>query len=89
MKDKIANAWEWYKYSAFLVGLPVMFVVCMFALSRTLFTGTCLVAGYKCQFALGTEQIMSQYLTALVGGEADLSVTPRQSSQPFSVNKSK
>lgn len=78
MKQKLETFWAWYKYSAFLVGVPVMFVLCMFAASRTVFTGTCLTAGYKCQYALGTEQIMSQYLTSLVGGEADVIVTPNK-----------
>lgn len=72
MKDKLVNFWAWYKYSSLLVGLPVMMVLMVFAVSRTVFTGTCLVAGYQCRYALGTEAIMSQYLTSLVGGEADL-----------------
>lgn len=49
---------DWYKYTAGIVGLPVLFVMLFWGMQKTLFTGTCMIAGWKCQHAFAVAEAL-------------------------------
>jgi hypothetical protein len=42
----------WYSQTARIVGYPVLFVILITAIEKTMFTVTCAVGGYQCQYSL-------------------------------------
>ena len=76
--EKMKTFWLWYKQTAVLVGIPILFLVLVSALTRSFFTASCVTIGWRCEYALGTSQMAQAYLSDLVGGTADVTVTPRQ-----------
>lgn len=75
--EKMKVFWAWYCQTSCVVGIPVLMVIILIATFKTLFTLTCLTAGYRCEGALGTQEAMATYMSELVGGKADLEVKPR------------
>lgn len=47
--------WEWYNSSAHYIGLVVLFFVLVWALQKIFFTGSCAVAGWKCEYSFGAD----------------------------------
>lgn len=42
----------WYSQTARVVGYPVLFILLITAIEKTMFTVTCAVGGYQCQYSL-------------------------------------
>lgn len=75
--SNLKSFWSWYCQTACIVGIPVLMVIMLIATFKTIFTLTCLTAGYRCEGALGTQEAMSVYMSELVGGKASFEVKPQ------------
>lgn len=75
------EAWIWYKQSSVLVGIPMLAVIMLTALSKVIFTGSCLTVGYQCEYAVGTAEAAQKYMTSLVGGNADIKLQPTRTDE--------
>ena len=59
----------WYSQTARIIGYPVLFIVLITAIEKTMFTVTCAVGGYQCQYGLMATQNISQFVGELVAGD--------------------
>jgi hypothetical protein len=82
VKENLKAAWRWFRQSATIVGLPVMLLVVTMGFQKFLFTTTCWTAGYQCQYALGSEDSMANYMSDLLnanpGADLDVRSVPRR-----------
>lgn len=69
---------KWGNQTALLLGWPLLLIAMFTIGSKFVFSGTCLSAGYQCKYALGVSEMAQQYLTNLVGGEAEIEVKERK-----------
>lgn len=59
----------WYSQTARIIGYPVLFIVLITAIEKTMFTVTCAVGGYQCQYSLMATNSVSNFVGELVTGE--------------------
>ena len=67
----------WYSQTARIIGYPVLFIVLITAIEKTMFTVTCALGGYQCQYSLMATSSVSDFMGDLVTGEVVKS-TPRR-----------
>lgn len=60
---------KWYGQTAKLVGYPVLFIVLITAIEKTMFTATCMLGNYQCQYSLVEKQGVQRYVNDLVTSE--------------------
>jgi hypothetical protein len=65
---------RWYYQTAALVGIPVVFLLLMMGAQKFLFTLTCTTAGYRCEYALGAQSAMAEYMSELVASNNDMDI---------------
>lgn len=75
--ETVKENWLWFMKTSTFIGMPVTIGLIFYMLSKTTFTFTCVSVGYKCEYAVSTQAVLSNYFTSLVGGEAELEVKPR------------
>lgn len=51
--------WNWFSYTAWLVGLAVLPVVLIYAFQAFFFTSSCAVAGWKCEYGIGADAALA------------------------------
>lgn len=59
----------WYSQTARIIGYPVLFIVLITAIEKTMFTVTCAVAGHQCQHSLMATQSAVEFVGELVTGD--------------------
>ena len=67
----------WYSQTARIIGYPVLFIVLITAIEKTMFTVTCAVGGYQCQYSLMATNSVSDFVGELVTGEVAIN-TPKR-----------
>ena len=67
----------WYSQTARIIGYPVLFIVLITAIEKTMFTVTCALGGYQCQYSLMATSSVSDFMGDLVTGEVVKS-TPKR-----------
>ena len=63
--------WKWFLQTATLVGVPVLFIVLITAVEKSLFTLTCVTAGYQCESSLLMSGKTNQFIGELLAGEPE------------------
>lgn len=62
----------WYWETSKLVGAPLLLCLMLVGIQKTLFTGTCALAGYQCEYGFGSVDTitnrMTQAISPTVGG---------------------
>lgn len=59
----------WYSQTARIIGYPVLFIVLITAIEKTMFTVTCVIGEYQCEYGLMATQNISQFVGELVAGD--------------------
>jgi hypothetical protein len=59
----------WYSQTARIIGYPVLFIVLITAIEKTMFTVTCALGGYQCQYSLMATNSVNDFVGELVTGE--------------------
>lgn len=74
------NTWEWFKISSAVVGAPVLCFLLLCATQKCIFTATCSLAGWKCQYAFGAQSGMAEAMEGLISsnGNSDIKVEPKK-----------
>jgi hypothetical protein len=67
----------WYSQTARIIGYPVLFIVLITAIEKTMFTVTCALGGYQCQYSLMATTSVSDFMGDLVTGEV-VKETPKR-----------
>lgn len=57
---------EWYKYTSFVVGVPITFVLLFMGMQKFVFTAGCMTAGWKCEYAFGVDEAFASYMGDLL-----------------------
>jgi hypothetical protein len=71
----------WYSQTAKLIGYPVLFIVLITAIEKTMFTVTCALGEYQCEHSiLGTEKAMD-FVRELMTGSSTERVADKRSRQ--------
>lgn len=76
--EKLKTFIGWYKYSSFLVGIPILFMLIFFAFQKFVFTSTCMVVGWKCEFAIGANDSMAQYVDTLLTSNPGMDIVAKK-----------
>lgn len=76
--EKLKTFWTWYKYSSFLVGVPILFVLIFFAFQKFIFTSTCMVVGVKCEYAFGADQALANYMGDLLAANPHVDIVAKR-----------
>jgi hypothetical protein len=63
------NIMTWYSQTARLVGYPILFIILITAIEKTMFTVTCAVGEYQCEHSLLKNSNVQKYVGDLVAGE--------------------
>lgn len=58
----------WYSQTARIIGYPVLFIILITAIEKTMFTVTCAVGGYQCQYSLMATNSVNNFVGELVAG---------------------
>jgi len=53
---------QWYGQTAKLVGYPILFIILMTAVERMMFTVTCSLGGYQCEYSLMAQKGVQDYV---------------------------
>lgn len=78
MKEKLKKFLAWYFYSSTLVGVPLVLLLFAIGMQKFIFTTTCTIIGYKCEYALGAQDAMANYMGDLLSNNPgkDIVVKP-------------
>lgn len=60
---------KWFLQTSTLVGVPVLFIVLVTALEKTMFTISCVTAGYQCESSLLMSGKTNEFIGELLAGE--------------------
>lgn len=58
--------WNWFLYSARLVGAPILAFLLVWGIQKITYTGTCIIGGLKCEQAIGADDSMVAYMGNLL-----------------------
>lgn len=61
---------QWYSQTARLVGYPILFIILMTAVEKMMFTVTCSLGGYQCEYSLMTDKSVREYVGDLVANKS-------------------
>lgn len=76
-REKIKSGFKWYCQTSMLVGMPITLLICLMFVEKTLFTGTCWLAEYKCENSIGATSAMLEYLGRLTNNDPNVEVNVR------------
>lgn len=65
------KGWIWFRQTSTLVGIPVMFLLVVMGFQKFLFTATCEVAGYRCEYAMGASGAVHDYIDDLLADPSE------------------
>lgn len=57
---------QWYSQTARLVGYPILFIILMTGIEKMMFTVTCSLGGYQCEYSLMAHKSVQEYVGDLV-----------------------
>ena len=60
---------KWFMQTATAVGVPVLFIILVTAVEKSLFTLTCVTAGFQCESSLLMSGRTNKFIGELLGGE--------------------
>jgi hypothetical protein len=69
----------WYSQTARLVGYPILFVILITAVEKTMFTVTCSLGGYQCEHSIIATDAAMDYVSELVTGKQNEELASKQS----------
>lgn len=76
--EKLNNFLCWYGFTAKLIGIPVLFVVLFVGFQKFVFTSTCMIAGYKCEYGLGASEGMYAYMGDLLAANPNVDIVAKK-----------
>lgn len=76
--ERVKRFWEWYKYSALILGIPILFVLIFLGFEKFVFTSTCMIAGTKCEYALGADQALADYMGGLLASNPGVDIVAKR-----------
>lgn len=65
------KGWIWFRQTSTLVGIPVMFLLVVMGAQKFLFTATCQMVGYRCEYAIGASDAVHDYIDDLLAAPSD------------------
>lgn len=77
-KEKLNTLWIWYKQTAMLLGMPVLFIILSMGAQRLFFTATCQTVGVKCEYAFGATDAMTNYMSELLEHNPGMDIVARK-----------
>lgn len=72
--DRIKTAVRWYWQTSALVGVPVVFLLLVMGLQRFTFTATCHTIGWRCEYAIGATDAMTEYMGDLLASNPNMDI---------------
>lgn len=76
--QKIQTFWLWYKQTAMLLGIPILMILLSIGLQKMFFTATCQIAAFKCQYAIGSDQALVDYMGDLVASNPGVDIVAKK-----------
>lgn len=72
----------WYSQTSRLLGAPVLLVLVCLGIQRFVFTGTCMLAGWKCEYGISSGSDIADHMRSLLAAnpESDIVIKPRSTS---------
>lgn len=64
--NKTKAMWIWYRQTSTILGIPTLFALLFLGFQKFVFTATCMTASWKCEYALGADMAMAQYMGELL-----------------------
>lgn len=55
MNPRIKSGWLWFCQTSTVVGMPVTIVLVAILVQKMVFTTTCQLAGWRCEYSLGAQ----------------------------------
>lgn len=70
--------YRWFLQTATFVGVPVLFIIMVTAVEKSVFTLTCVTAGYQCENSLLLSGHTNQFIGELFAGDMGSEEAPPQ-----------
>ena len=77
MWDKAKVATKWYWQTSALIGVPVLMILLLIGSQKVLFTGTCHLVGWRCEYALGATDAMTDFMGQLLTSNQGMDIVTR------------
>lgn len=83
MNPRIKAGMTWFAQTSTIVGIPVTLILSLLFVQKVIFTTTCTIAGWRCEYSLGATDAMVEYMAELVAANpnADIASVPRRKSK--------
>lgn len=75
--EKLSTIKRWFLQTSMLVGAPMLMILLVTGSQKVAFTFTCETVGYKCEYALGATDAMTQYMGQLVAANPNTEIVSR------------
>jgi len=77
-KEKAKASWKWYYQTSALVGMPIVLMLLAIGIQKLVFTGTCQIGGYNCEYAFGSSDGMAQYMGELLESNPGVDIVAKK-----------
>jgi hypothetical protein len=80
MNPKLKAGGTWFMQTSTVVGIPVTLILSLLFIQKVIFTTTCTIAGWRCEYSIGATDAMTDYMAELLAANPnrDLASVPRQ-----------
>lgn len=75
--NSLKQFWEWFLYSARLVGAPILAFLLLWGTMKITYTGTCAIGGLKCEYAIGADDSMIAYMSDMLAANPGVDVVAK------------
>lgn len=75
--EKLQNFLGWYGFTAKLIGIPVLFVVLFLGVQKFIFTSTCMIAGFRCEYSFGATDAMTEFMGELLSANKNMDIVAK------------
>lgn len=78
--ESMKHFYSWYLYTARIVGAPILAFLIIWGVMKVTYTGTCVIGGLKCEYAMGADQGLVNYMGDLLASNqhVDIVTKPRK-----------
>jgi ABC-type xylose transport system permease subunit len=78
--ERMRTIATWYWQTSALVGVPVVFLLLVVGFQKFTFTATCHTIGWRCEYAIGATDAMTEYMGDLLAANpgVDIVAEPRR-----------